>query len=174
MIASCLYELIKLYIITKDLDNVKNFSDKLNNDYPDSFENYSVKNLLKNNNIDTKEFELTYLDENQINNNNRIKSDLKLSLDINNLSNSVINKSYYIQLSYLSNYENAKILLDSYKLKGLNDIFISKTRSAGSKNIFYRLLIGPYFDLKEAKKRKEELSNKKIDSIIMELVKSYE
>jgi len=169
-----MYELIKLYIKTNDLKNAGNFADKLNESYPDSFENYSVKNLLKNSNNISRENELSYLDEEEVNKDNRIKSDLKLSLDINNSNTVLINKSYYIQLSYLSNYENAKILMDSYKLKGLNDIFISRTRSTGSNNIFYRLLIGPYFDVNEAKMRQQNLNTKKINSIIMELVKSYE
>ncbi|MBN2544658.1 MAG: tetratricopeptide repeat protein [Spirochaetes bacterium] len=172
IVASCLFELITIYMKMNDIDNVNYYSDKLNKGFPDSFENYIIKKKLKNNN--TNDNELIYYNENELINDNRIRSDLKLSLEIDS-SNELINlKSYYLQLSYLSNYENAKILLDSYRLKGLNDIFISRTESASSNKIFYRLLIGPYFNLKDAKKRKEELDSKKIDSIIMELVKSYE
>jgi len=163
-----LCEIINIYIAENKLNEAAKFILILKKNYPDSEQYNNFKNLIDLSNF--KNEEIVYSENNSSLKNDelqRIKTDLTLSID--NIKSEV--KLYYIQLAYLSNYENALLMVDNFKRKKINDVFISKTKSNSSGNVFYRIVIGPFFDKKESKKRSEELKKNSIDNIVMELVK---
>lgn len=168
-----LYELINIYLLQNRMDLVEKYSIILNRYFPDSPQAVLVKNKLRdeqlNKIIDEQYFNI--VKEKNENENNRIKNDFKLSLVENDFHDL---KFYYLQLAYLSNEENAKALLLNYQKKVKEEFFIAKTKSNESNKIFYRIVIGPFFNYKNAIEKKEELKKNEIESVVMELIPRYE
>ena len=119
----------------------------------------------------------------------KLRGDLKLSLliyDIKNLTDDDNRMDYpttntnqslaniYIQLGYFSTLETAKRVAKKYKDLGVNNVYHAKTRSSKNTKVFYRVIIGPFNTKKEANKELIELKEKNIESIILELTKSYD
>lgn len=167
-----LYELVKIYISQGKKENAEKYASILVNNFPGSYESTLVKENIKEIQIKNEMDDSLFLNAKYDDQRNRVDTDFKLSqIDNKNLINP---KYYYIQLAYLSNMNNAKAMLSSYKNKTNEDIFIAKTKSKNSGSIFYRILIGPFFNYKEAQNKKDDLKNKNIESTIMELVREYE
>ncbi len=184
--AVSLFELQYIYILLGKYTEAERITSMLNQLYPDSLENTKAQKKLDNINLDKNkkylEIELINLNK-DINIENKsmakIKEDLMDSLDIfeiNDKSNTYESISaYYIQMGYYSDLKNAQEVIKLFKSKGINDVFYTKTKSSvKSKNIYYRILIGPFKSKSDANKRLIELKEKNIESIILELFKYYD
>ena len=195
--AASLFELMNVYILTGKYLEAKRIAAMISQLYADSPENHEASQLLKkiSNNIKEKrilEVELINLNEDHKIEEKfmkKLRGDLKLSLliyDIKNLTDDDNRMDYpttntnqslaniYIQLGYFSTLETAKRVAKKYKDLGVNNVYHAKTRSSKNTKVFYRVIIGPFNTKKEANKELIELKEKNIESIILELTKSYD
>lgn len=184
--AASLFELLNIYVLLIKYSEAERIALMLNQLYPDALENIEAKKILDkiktNDNKKYLEIELININKDNMNYNNSmivILDELKNSININNedIEKQKIqtNKAYYIQMGFYTDINNSNEVIRLYNSKGVNDVFIAKTKSSeNSGKISYRIVIGPFDSKEKANKRLVELKEKNIESIVLELYKYYD
>jgi len=181
--ATSLYQLVLIYLKTGKEREALRIGKILTNLYPDSIEALSAaKSISKISDKNTDKihgFELIDLNKDvDIKNNTNILIEKDFTESINNdigaKNTEHYNADYYIQLGYFSTEENARLTIEEYQKNGVKDIFTAKTKANEIGKIFYRLVIGPFYERESANKKILELKEKNIEAIVLELAKIYE
>ena len=174
-----LLELLNIYLLQNKENLAVKISQMIGQLYTDSPEYNEAKKKISGITIngDLPEIELLNLNENQeikTRAMSRLIEDMDLSIDIKKTDSiKNINSGFYIQFGYYGNYDNALEMLKSCGDKNIK-AFIAKVTSSTSKNIFYRVLSGPYDSGKTANEKLIDVKEKNMEAIVLELTKDYE